>query len=200
MRFYDFHFLVRVFPSFMSDEDTLNSDELDVNVTAPRILEAVKSYLSDQHLDTKDVPRASGFIRRFSNKKQDVHSGMETPAIDASVACNEHHLAMIRENNHELAYINTLLSNSVPEMLNDALLLAVEERAKRERLQAELDLVRERWRRDVSELREILTDKSETISHLIKLNMIPSESNSDAQLQSALSEIEQLHTIIKTIR
>jgi hypothetical protein len=196
----NFHFLVLVFPTFMSDEDTLKSDESEVNLTAPIILEAVKSYLSDQHFGKKNAPQTSGFIRRLSAKKQDAPSGMETPALDQSVGCHEDHLSMIRGNNQELAYINSLLCDSVPGMLNDALLLAVEERAKRERVEAELELVRERWRRDVSELRDVIAAKTKTISHLIRLNTIPSDTNSDAQLQAALSDIEQLHTIIKSIR
>jgi len=191
----------------MSDAESLNSGDSDLNVTAPKILDAVKSYLMDKSFDANPKSRPSdfsakdsGYIRRLSDRNAPIHSGVVTPAIEASIDVGEPHIGILRENNQELLYIRNILSKSIPDALNETLLLVVEERSRRERIEAELEAVREKWRQDVSEFRKIIDAKSQTIHHLIRLNSTVSNSDSDSQLQAALSEIDRLHTLIRTIR
>ena len=191
----------------MSDADSLNSGDSELNVTAPKILEAVKSYLLDKSFDDKTKPpvgesnpRPSGYIRRISERNVPILSDVVTPAIESAVEIGEQHVGILRENNHELVYIREILCKSIPDALNETLLTAIEERSRRERLEAELEAVHERWKKDVSDLRTIIESKSHTINHLIRLNSAVSREDSDYQLQEALSEIEQLRTLIQTLR
>ena len=188
----------------MSDGETLNSNETDTPVPTPKILDAVKSYLSERIRENKPVSidhpcrtnQASGYIRRVSQSNCEPTSGLMTPGY---AECVPDHATILCENNEDLRYISNLLSSSIPEMLNEALILVIEERSRREKLECEVEAVRERWKADVAEMRSIIASKSRTIRHLLNLHAA-AENGNDAQLNAALSEIQQLHTIINTIR
>lgn len=192
----------------MSDAESLNSDESESTATVPKILSAVKSYLLDRSLNEKPhakgndvISRDSGYIRRMTERTEPINSGVDTPAVESMSDVDESQLRIIHDNNLELAYIRDILYKSVPDALNETLLLVVEERSRRERIEAELQAVRERWQYDVSELRKIIEAKSQTISHLIRLNAgVPNVVDSSPDLEVALAEIERLRTIIRQMR
>ena len=191
----------------MSDAESLSSEDSFSNPTAPKIISAVKSYLLGKSFggmpnsrSNEMTPRDSGYIRRLTERSVPTHSGVHTPAIGASIDIDESQLGILRENNQELAYIRDILCQSVPDALNETLLLVIEERSRRERIEAELQAVRDQWKEDVSELRKIIEAKSDTINHLIRLNATDQRNESFSQLEAALSEIERLRTIIQTIR
>ena len=102
----------------------------------------------------------------------------------------------------ELREVSNTLRSVFPKGLDELLLMAEEERALREELQAELQFTRLKWKTEVRKLHEILAYKSESISVLSesegnRQSGLVEISNLEKRLHEAEAERDQLRSVIK---
>jgi hypothetical protein len=212
---YFFHLVSFAFP--MSDYMP-HSKTPDNHTNVSQVLEAVRSYIHD-HRDSSiqygspnaynavnvlaHANRPSGYIAKVGFTS--IGAGTTSTPPDGQTDMDDNmddFVNMIYSNNQELTTILRLLKTSFPELLNEALLVVEEERSRRIQLEAELEVVREKWKEDIARQNEIISQKTDVISRMSRANRDETIGSIDLQRQlaEAHAEIQELRAVIRTIK
>jgi hypothetical protein len=146
--------------------------------------------------------KASGYITKVGYTPRGVGTTSTPPDFQEIGDENVDYVNLVHSNNHELSSILHLLKTSFPDMLNEALLLVEEERSRRIQLEAELEVVRVKWKGETARQNEIISQKTEIISRMSRANGEDPIGLIDLQKQlaEAHAEIQELREVIREIK
>ena len=156
---------------------------VNIDVDAPELLTRAKAQKSNETA----LSRIADNIRKI-----------ETIISECTTNQDSDH---IRYNNSQLSHILHILQSSLPQSLNELILVAEEERIHREELQAEIEVLRIKQRSQLSKFQEISSyDSMRSENGCASPLNIPEIAHLRRKLAEAEAEIEQLKHIIRTFQ
>lgn len=164
------------------------------------VVEAVRSFvnLEVDPPQQMTVPKSPTVNERALSRIADNLKKIELIMSDQTMDQSPERL---RNSNIQLSSILRILKSDLPHSLNELVLVAEEERILREDLQAEIDVIRMKWRSEVSRLHELYSSK-DVGSENDALN--PAGTTETRHLRRKLAEaeaeIDQLKQIIRTFQ